>query len=420
MKINLDKIIRAMSMALDLTEIGSTDNNTIDKNFVDKDTVSNVNFSKHSYLNHSRRTTYIALKIGRHLSLPENEIKKLYISSLLHDIGTSNSLEETNLSNNFILKHCKKGAEIISDFPVFSDISPFILYHHENYDGTGLFKIQGENIPIISQIIRLSDLVEFLYDENCSSHSQRPRITKYVIDNAESLFSHKIASAFLKISSKEIFWFDMQNVSFIDFILDNISPDMNTYIDLYEFEKIALIMAKIIDSKSSFTAKHSRGIAKLAYSVSKHIGYSDEKCLKMKIAGLLHDVGKLAIPNSILDKNEKLSESEFSIIKSHVYYTKIFLDRIEGIKDISDWASNHHEKLNGTGYPRKLNGSKLSEECRIMGVCDIYQALTEDRPYRNGLSSEKAFSILNEMVCDGLICGDALNKVENTLKEVDL
>ncbi|MDD3223974.1 MAG: HD domain-containing protein [Clostridium sp.] len=418
MKINLDKIIRSMSMALDFAEISSIENNVIDENFVGK--VPSKNFSKHSYQNHSKITTYISLKIGEHLNLSENEIKKLYISSLLHDIGASNSLKKAHISKDFIIKHCEKGAEIISDFPVFSDISPFILFHHENYNGTGPAKMKGEDIPVISQIIRLADLVEFLYNENCSSHSQKSGIIKYVTDNTNSLFSCRIASAFLKISSKEIFWFDMENVSFIDFILNNISPNINTYIDLYDFEKIALIMAKIIDSKSSFTAKHSRGIAQLAYLVSKHIGYSDEKCLKMRIAGLLHDVGKLAIPNNILDKNGKLTDSEFSIIKSHVYYTKIFLDRIDGIKDISDWASNHHEKLNGTGYPRKLNSSNLSEECRIMCVCDIYQALTEDRPYRSGLSTEKAFTILNEMVSDGLICSDAFDKLKDTLREVDL
>jgi HD-GYP domain-containing protein (c-di-GMP phosphodiesterase class II) len=159
------------------------------------------------------------------------------------------------------------------------------------------------------------------------------------------------------------------------------------------------------------------GISNLAFMVSKYLGYSEEKCLEMKIAGLLHDIGKLAIPNSILDKNGSLTQDEFSIIKSHVYYTKMILDGIEDIREISDWASNHHEKLNGTGYPRNLDESKLFEESRIMGVCDIYQALTEDRPYRNGLDKNKTFAILDGMVLDGLICGDALNTLKEALKE---
>jgi HD-GYP domain-containing protein (c-di-GMP phosphodiesterase class II) len=204
----------------------------------------------------------------------------------------------------------------------------------------------------------------------------------------------------------------------MDFVLDNISPKLNTDLNLHQFEKIAYILASLIDGKSRFTAKHSRGISELAFRVSKHIGYNEEKCLIMKIAGLLHDVGKLAIPNSILDKNGSLTKSEFSIIKSHVYYTKIILDRIEDIKEISDLASNHHEKLNGLGYPRKLNSDNLSIGSRIMCVCDIYQALTEDRPYRNGLSQEKAFSILDEMVSDGFVCNEALLQLKETLNYI--
>ena len=186
-----------------------------------------------------------------------------------------------------------------------------------------------------------------------------------------------------------------------------------------DFEKIAYMFSEIIDNKSKFTAKHSRNISNLAYEVSKYLNYPEEKCVKMRIAGLLHDIGKLAIPSRILDKNSSLSADEFSIIKSHVYYTKIILDRIEDIPDISEWASNHHEKLNGKGYPRALSSKDLSEESRIMAICDIYQALTEDRPYRKGLSNEKTFSIMYEMVNDNFICGKTVGYLKGAIGYVD-
>lgn len=135
----------------------------------------------------------------------------------------------------------------------------------------------------------------------------------------------------------------------------------------------------------------------------------------MKIAGLLHDIGKLAIPLNILDKNGPLTSQEFGIIKSHAYYTKIILDKIEDIPNISEWASNHHEKLNGQGYPRGLKADELSEESRIMAVCDIYQALTEDRPYRKGLNINNAFNIMDEMVSGGFICAAALGHLKETI-----
>ncbi len=412
MKISLDKTIRAMAIALDLAEISTIKNTRI----IEK--ISNINFSDHNYLNHSKRTTYIALKLGAELSLDEALIKELYITTLLHDIGAASYLKRSHTSNSYIKEHCIKGADIIENFPIFNNISPLILYHHENYDGSGPMGLSENQIPIISQIIRIADLVELLYDENNSSHSQRDSITSWVISNTNSIFSKSLVDAFLNISEKEIFWFDIENITFMDFILDNICPEINVELDLEQFEKIAYILASIIDNKSTFTAMHSLCIAELAYKVSVYLGYSKEKCLQMKIAGLLHDIGKIAIPNSILDKDGALTPNEFSIIKSHVYYTKIILDKIEDIKEISEWSSNHHEKLNGNGYPRKLDEDKLSEEAKILCVCDIYQALTEDRPYRKGLSSDSAFSILEGMVIDGLVCNEALSQLKTAIEEV--
>jgi len=118
MKISLDKTIRAMAIALDLAEISSVKNSTIIED------ISNINFSKHNYLNHSKRTAYISLKLGAQLNLPEIFMKELYISSLLHDIGASNFLKESHMTNTFILDHCKNGSNIIANFPVFSNISP--------------------------------------------------------------------------------------------------------------------------------------------------------------------------------------------------------------------------------------------------------------------------------------------------------
>lgn len=410
MKISLDKTIRAMAIALDLAEISSVKDSTIIED------ISNINFSNHNYLNHSKRTTYISLKLGEQLNFSEIFMKELYISSLLHDIGASNFLKESHTSNTFILDHCKNGSRIIENLPLFTNISPIILYHHENFDGSGAMGLKGDEIPIASQIIRLADLVELLYDENFTSHKQRSKIISWVKINSNFIFSENLVNTFLYIAEKDIFWFDIENISFMDFILDSISPKLNIHLDMREFEKIAHILAKLIDNKSSFTAKHSRGIAKLAWMVSNHIGYSEEKCLEMKIAGLLHDIGKLAIPNSILDKQGELTKDEFSIIKSHVYYTKIILDRIEDIKNISIWASNHHEKLNGTGYPKKMDNFALCEESKILCVCDIYQALIEDRPYRKGLDNFMAFSIMDGMVADGLICKYAVKQLRDTLE----
>jgi len=399
----------ALSISLDLAE------NNFMKDIHVVEHVSEVNFSMHKYSHHSQCTTYIALELGRVLNLSEDSYYNLYVASMLHDIGAQNMLDKVHNSSEYIKKHCIEGARMIQQTPSLIQVYDIILYHHENYNGTGCMKLKSYLTPFESQIIRLADLIEVKYDSNLQLYPEKDNIINWVKSQSEILFNPKIVDAFLNIANTDSFWFNLYNVSYRNFLLENIAPINDRFLSLKEFETIAETFATIIDNKSSFTARHSRDIANLAYDVSKYLNYDDDKCIKMKISGLLHDIGKLAIPTEILDKNGKLTDEEFSIIKSHPYYTKLILDRISNIKDISDWASNHHEKLNGFGYPRRLKSDDICEESRIIGVCDIYQALTEDRPYRKGMYMYEAFQILDDMSRNGLVCDKAVKYLKNTL-----
>lgn len=409
MKISLDKTIRAIAIGLDLAQISSLEN----RNVIEK--VSNINFSTHDFSHHSRRTAYISMRLANFLNLDVCIKRNVYISALLHDIGGITEFEHSHMVEGFIKDHCLIGYEILKPFPILKSVPNIVLYHHENFDGSGPMQLTGDKIPLESQIIRLSDLVEILYDENTPSFKQKDYIRNRITSYSGKIFSKPIVDAFLDVSSNDMFWFDLESLSFMDFILDKVSPDLDIYLNLNDFETIAYIFSNIIDSKSKFTAKHSREISELAFRISKHLGYSPEKCQKMKIAGLFHDVGKLAIPSKILDKNGPLTDEEFSIIKSHAYYTSVILDTIGSIDDINNWASNHHEKLDGNGYPKGICHNNISEESRIMTICDIYQALTEDRPYRKGMSKDKAFSILEDMANKNFVCGTALNSLKEAL-----
>ena len=117
----------------------------------------------------------------------------------------------------------------------------------------------------------------------------------------------------------------------------------------------------------------------------------------MKIAGYLHDIGKLIVPPTILNKTGKLNEQEWNIMKTHTYYTYQALSTSKKLFEIREWASYHHEKLNGQGYPFHLNKNDLSLGARIMAVADVFTAVTEDRPYRKGMSYFKVKKILEKM-----------------------
>lgn len=409
MNINLDNLVKALSLALDFAEMSAPTKDAIIED------ISRVNYTEHTFMNHSKKVTYLSLEIAKSLSLDERILENLYISALLHDIGAVEILNFSHSCNDFIVSHCDNGYDILKSFSKFGYISYITLHHHENWDGSGPNNLKGKEIPIESQIIRLADLIAVQYVEENGIHTQKDFLRNWVISNANKIFSKELVDAFIKASKNDIFWFNLKNVSYIPIILDKIAPLINVNLNIDELEDIAYMFSKIIDKKSAFTAKHSNGIANLAFNVAKYIGYDEEKCKKMRIAGLLHDIGKLAIPSNILDKNGSLTPEEFSTIKEHAYYTRIILDSIGGIDDIAQWASNHHEKLDGTGYPCGLTANELSLECRILCVCDIYQALTEDRPYRKGLEISEAIAIINDMVNDNKLCGKAASLVFETV-----
>ena len=143
------------------------------------------------------------------------------------------------------------------------------------------------------------------------------------------------------------------------------------------------------------------------------MGFDEDICQKMYIAGALHDIGKAAIGNEILEKPEKLTDEEFKTMKHHAVYTYYILSGIDDFEEIRDWAALHHEKLNGKGYPFGKTADELNKPERIMACIDIYQALTEDRPYKKGLSHDKACGILDDMAQKGFVDSDISNKIRD-------
>lgn len=380
MEVRLDELLSALSLALDLSENKS--------------------------LEHSRRTAYIAYRLADKLKVSSEIKDNIYYASFLHDIGIANmhsSITLVDIHNDLKLKkdHSYMGYNIVKKLPFDEKISEYILYHHENYDGTGPNFMKKDEIPFGSQIICLADYFEIHHRKKDISTKEKDRMNILIKNNKEKIFNPHIVDALLELMDTDKFWLDLSNNLNYE-ILSLISPEKVKLITIDELEKISEAFSIIIDGKSKFTYLHSKGLAQKVYSISKYIGYNEEKSRKMKIAGYLHDIGKLAVPNGILDKDGKLTPEEFNIIKTHPYYTKLILSQVRNFKNnIARWAGNHHEKLNGKGYPEKLKEYELSDEDQIVGICDIYQALVEDRPYRNGMEKSKALEIVKTVVDSG-------------------
>ena len=127
----------------------------------------------------------------------------------------------------------------------------------------------------------------------------------------------------------------------------------------------------------------------LLEQIAQILDYPEKKQRELRVAGLLHDIGKIAIPSELIEKNGKLTPTERTNVQAHAYYTDVILRDLDGLNGITAWAAHHHENHDGSGYPENLTGNNISEEMDILSYADIYTALSENRPYRTGLSQEE-------------------------------
>ncbi|MDR2889213.1 MAG: HD domain-containing protein [Lachnospiraceae bacterium] len=355
-------------------------------------------------LSHSKSTAYLAVSLARELELEENTALAIYYAALLHDIG---------ISNEYVLyEHCLIGKEMLEKLPLPADLPLMVLYHHELYDGSGPHHLAGEDIPLGAQIIALSSAFDDRYGRVATFDFARFTDISAWLDGNHARYSPRLIERFKQLVKRESFLLDYFNHETKYLLADKVAiADTVTY-QYEEVQKYALCFADIIDRRSPFTYTHSRGIADLARRAAIYLGYDEYQQNNMYLAGLLHDIGKLHVSTEILHKNGRLTPEERFEINKHTYYTRKILEQIAGFEPLIDIAANHHEKMDGTGYPNRTPGHCLSEPERIMAICDVYQALTEERPYREPLPAAKVWSIIDEMAGSGHLDPQMVNKAK--------
>jgi len=357
--------------------------------------------------NHSQRIAYISVKIASELQLTNEEIFDLASLAIMHDNGACMKILHDNLKGTAKEKinilesrkeHCIIGEDNLKSFPFLTNPQNIIRYHHEKYDGSGFFGLSKDEIPLLSQIISLSDTLDLAFD--LRNPFNKHIINAFVVEHRNIYFSYKLADAFLKISAEEEFWKALSDEG-VDDNLKLVTPEFNNELSYPEIHTITKTLSKIIDSKSEYTQTHSSGLSEKIEKMAKFYKMDTTMTLKLVIATDLHDLGKLAISNKLLDKPGKLSKVEFEEIKKHPNITKLCLKDINGFEEITKWASNHHEKLDGSGYPEGLKAKDLDFNSRLIACLDIYQALREERPYRKSMDHNNAMEILNSMADGG-------------------
>lgn len=179
--------------------------------------------------------------------------------------------------------------------------------------------------------------------------------------------------------------------------------------------RLGAIMARIIDYKARFTLEHSEQVANKAWQMGLYYGFSDELRTQVYLAAALHDIGKLRIPSDLLDRVGPLAEEEFNLLKSHAMWTHILLAHVPGFEKICEWATNHHERLDGSGYPYGKTGDSLDFVSRLLACLDVYQGTREERPYHPACSHSDAMKALYSMAAEGKLDGTIVQDLDRQM-----
>lgn len=369
---------------------------------------------------HAKRVAYICVKMGKNLGLNDSELDDLSACAVLHDNALtqfiSNEYQDTEntekktISMSQLSGHCIMGEQNVEKFPFFSNVAGVILYHHENEDGSGPFGRTGEETPLYARLIHFADILDLQCNLGTFHEDTYDRVKKCLESGKGTMFAPEHIKVFFEcFDEEELKKMATDHVETL--LFECVPKDLKDYPSMV-MREMTTVFASIIDYKSQFTTCHSVEIAQKAAIMAKYYGYDAVMVNKLYIAGALHDIGKLAISNDVLEKPDKLTDEEFSYMKNHAWYTWKILNHIEGMEDIAHWASYHHEKLNGKGYPFGKTAEELDKNDRLMGCIDIYQALTEERPYKPGMSHGESIEILYNMAEEGFIDADIVKDID--------
>jgi HD-GYP domain-containing protein (c-di-GMP phosphodiesterase class II) len=348
---------------------------------------------------HSLRVAYLAMRLAEELEWPAWRRREAAIAGALHDIGAFSLAERLDLMEFETADqgtHAIAGHLLLREFKPFERIAEAVLHHHLHWRNGEGESLDGVPIPEISHILHLADRTAVLFRKDEPILGQIPGIRDSIRERSGSWFVPAYVDAFLRLCDRDYIWMEIASGSIGHSLRVSLGTE-TVDTDMREFRDFARLVCRVIDFKSEFTATHSSGVAAVAEALASLVGFSRQECVMFEIAAYLHDLGKLAIPSEILEKRDRLTKAEWGVMRTHAYYTYQILNPIEVLNLVSSWSSLHQERLDGSGYPFHLGEDDLPLGARLMAVADVFTGITENRPYRKGMTREEALGVLHEM-----------------------
>lgn len=358
-------------------------------------------------IHHGKRVAFVALECGKAFNWNNTQLDNLFQAAILHDCGVSKTgvrakLEQIEWENE--QDHCRIGSELLRNTPPLACLADYIYYHHTHWGDLASLPLPLD-VKINANCLYLADRVDVLslkyLAENDNILFNVDNIRNEIASKSGEFFHPELVACFMEMSRSHAFWLSLEREHISGYVTSWIGHDTTKEIDFQDLKKLAQIFSHIVDAKSSFTKEHSEGVAALARYLGELFGLSERICDRLEIAGLLHDLGKLRVPDELLEKPGKLTKEEYLIMQRHSFDTYDIIKNIKGLEEIAQWAGQHHERIDGNGYPYGKTKVNIAFEVRIVAAADVFQALAQDRPYRKGLNPEEIRSILKQEVADG-------------------
>lgn len=372
-------------------------------------------------INHGHRVGYMAYSCAKAMEWSEEECQFVFSLGLIHDCGVAQKRDFYYLLENMqpdnVRQHCVRGYKLLSQCPPLAFFADAILYHHTPWEELKHINISDRD-KRFAALIFLADRVDYLKElyprDEFSNVTQQARneVCLEIGRLSGTLFESDLVRQMQSLLSNEFIWFSMEAYH-IEALSQSLPPTsfFEQKLEAEDVVAIAMLMANIVDAKSQFTFYHSQKVAEICHSLAQQMGLSSEMQKALYLTGLVHDIGKLHTPEEILHKRGKLNESEYLCIQRHSTDSRYTLQMMFGQSAVCEWAANHHERLDGSGYPRGLQGTEIDLPSRIIAVADVFQALTQARPYRGRMSLEEVMQIMSHEVS----CGRLDSKVFDVL-----
>jgi len=370
---------------------------------------------------HAQRVAYIGVFLASELNLDAQRIEEVFFGCLLHDVGmascnllqridtthgarliagTSRSVEVLSQAPaggwsemvEAIAQHCEEGAKIVRRLGLSEAVARAVATHHDCWDGSGVPGAEpGERVPLVSRIVTLADRVETLIDAETSPLVIRRNGPKMILEMAGSELDPELARQMAEIAGRDDFWLGLYDNDLPAALMALNYGGMLGRDELFDFLGV---ISDVVDARSGRDRGRGRRIADMARRVSLQCDMTERRADLVKVAALLQDIGTLGVPVHYLSKPDILSVDEMSTVQLHPVYARDILSEVPGLGAAAWWVGCHHERIDGKGYPGMLEGAEVPAEAQIIGMCEAFDALTSDRPYRRAMPRSEALEVM--------------------------